>query len=365
MNTKTRSHRYPKPEEYLDTTYYDKSKGLLDIGYQKLRALPSYDYKLITMLMVDFNSLTDLPDMPNLTYLSCEKNKLTRLKYYPKLTYLNAAGNKIARLPKEYQNSKLEWVDLAENGFTLDVMLPKCIRLYLNGNDLKDFDFKYSPSVRYLDVSENKLSRLNGNDKLLELHVQYNNLSKLNSYPNLKHLNAKCNDLISIALLPKIDTMEVSHNKLTEIYQPSLTSLIARKNCLTKLPYHESLTYLDIAHNQITNLVIPNVVSCFINDNPLTYVKGQLTKLEQITLDYSTYRMLYPQIKARIIALENTVIADKLDMFDDAIIARLEECKLGWHEPVIRSIAKRLNKPFESIKESYYSSLVIVISLST
>lgn len=363
MNTKPRSHRFPRENEYLDTTYYDKSTGLLDIGYQKLRELPSFNYSVLTMLMVDFNALTSLPVMPNLTYLSCQKNRLTGLPYYPKLVYLNASDNRISRLPAEYKRSKLEWVDMGSNGFTLDVLLPNCSRLYLSDNGLKAFDFSLVPQVKYLDLSDNRLTSLADHSSLLELHVQCNQLTKLGNYPRLKHLNASRNSIITMSQLPSIDTMDVSYNRLTVIHQPTLTSLIAHHNRLDKLSPHDSLTYLNVAHNKLTSIVVPSRVdSAFINGNRICSLKGELHCLAEITLDYSAYRIIYPKVSSKIVNVQDTVIPEKLNL-DETSIAMLEQCKLGRHEPIIKRVAARLSKPFDVIKQMYYDALVITVNL--
>lgn len=369
MNTRKRSHRYPLPDEYQQT-YYDPKMGLLDCGYQKLRALNGYPFEEIRVLMIDFNSLTELPALPQLEYLHCRKNKLTSIPYYPRLKYLSAPQNRITRLDPRYSNNKLEWVDLSANEFVFDIPLPHCTDLYLSENNLRAFDFQLVPKIKVLDLSYNALTSLADHPAIRELHIQGNLLSNLGRYDNLVHLNASENLISKMETLPRIDTLNISHNSLKQIHQPSLTSLIACHNHLESFKSPANLTHLDISHNKIQRISVTKyVVSAFIHDNAIVDIRGDYHSLKEITMDYSTYRLVYPRLRSSIIKFSDTVLPDKLNMIDlttkkaqQAYLA-LEKCRLGKHESVLANASKLLNVPYDKVKEWYYGSLRITLHL--
>lgn len=369
MNTRKRSHRYPLPDEYQQS-YYDSKIGLLDCGYQKLRSLEGYPFEEIRVLMVDFNALTQLPALPKLEYLYCRKNRLSDLPYYPQLKYLSAPQNQIRRLDPRYANNKLEWVDLSANEFVLDVSLPHCTDLYLAENNLKTFDFSLVPAIKILDLSYNALSSLADHSRIRELHVQGNLLVSLGKYDNLAHLNASENLISRMELLPCLDTLNISHNSLKRIHQPSLTSLIACHNHLESFQSPPNLAHLDISHNKIRTISISRrVVSAFVHDNVIVDIRGDYHDLKEITMDYATYRLIYPRLKANIRQFSDTVLPDKLSMIDlttkkaqQAYLA-LEKCRLGKHENVLANASKLLNVPYDKVKEWYYGALRITLHL--
>lgn len=348
MSTRKRSHRFPFPDEYQDTTHYDPKNGILDLGYQRLRSIKSFPFNTIVKLFVDYNDLTYLPDLPNLEYLSCKGNRLRAIPNCPKLVWLSAAENKITSITSKSLTS----IDLSHNPFQLSY-LPKCSSLFLERTNITTIDLSLVPAIRILDLSNNKLTLLQDHIKLEELHIKNNRLTKLGMYPNLLHLDASGNRISSMQTYPKIDTMNVCHNKLTEIAQASLTSLIASFNQLKQIDT-PNLTYLDVSNNQINKIIIPRkTISAFIYDNPLTHISGHLTYLKEITVDHNGYKLL----NVKPLRVMSVVIESKLP----DIALGLVDCN-GDME-IIKSVAKSAGVSVSTMKKWYYSALRITIQL--
>lgn len=367
---RVRAHKYPDEGKYVDTTYYDPSKEWLDLGYQNLRSLPMiWDFRNIRSLLIDFNNLVQLPEMPSLEHLSCQHNKLITIPFYPNLKHANLSENCITKLPSSYSSSKLEWLDISKNNFRLTTSLPHCASLFASSNDLSTFDLSLIPKIRYLDLSENRLVSLDSHNGLIELHISKNHLSKINNYPNLKHLDASYNRLTHINLLPKIEALTIDHNLLTDIDQPNLTSLIANHNKIQSYESSGRLTYLDLSQNCINSLVLGDKIeSAFVQDNRIQQIVGRGRCLEEITLDYDCYRLIYERIKERVLHLESVVMTNRLETmmrFNTKIelkaLSMFESCKLGRHQETLTKISELLKLDFNQIKDYYYRSLLLVI----
>lgn len=365
-----RSHRFPKKGEYVDSTKYNKKDQTLDIGYQLLREVPAkYDYSMISTLFVDYNKITSLPEMPRLIKLSCKGNCLIDLPYFPSIRHCNVANNMIKRLPPQYTSSKLEWLDISGNGFKLNVTLPRCTNLYITDNNLQTINLGYVPHIKYLDLSNNVLRTLSDCSTLLELHAKNNKLDTIGRYDSVQHLDVSNNRLTVLHDYPSLVTLNVEGNNLTEINQPTIDSLIAKGNKLTKYHCPRRLEYLDLSNNMVQDITLSSrVVSAYIDNNPLKQISGHYDSLQEISLEYSTYRIIYESIKNKIVNVDSLMVKSRLrPLFGSniAVYEAIADCTLGKHEEQLRRVAKIMNKSLSDVKARYYKSLVLTITLSS
>ncbi|HTA63328.1 MAG TPA: T9SS type A sorting domain-containing protein [Bacteroidia bacterium] len=176
----------------------------------------------LTYLDCGFNTLTNLPTLPNsLTYLDCNNNSITSLPALPSsLTYLACYTNSLTTLPS-LPNS-LNTLDCDNNSLTTLPSLPNSL------NTL----YCYNNSLTILPVLPNSLTYL-GCDN--------NSLTNLPALPNLlKTLYCYSNSLTSLPALPdSLTTLGCDHNNIT---------------CFPTFPNSITTFYID-----------PNPYNCFPN----------------------------------------------------------------------------------------------------
>lgn len=339
---RARSHRYPSPEKddiYTDTTYYHKEDKYLDVAFQRLKIFNPKMYpelSSVKKLFIDHNNLKTLPEpksMPNLEELTCSVNNLVSIPFYPNLTFLNIAHNNITDC-SAYNGTMIEHFDCSYNpSIKLNFTLPSCKQLYINDCGLESIDLDLYPNINYLDCSNNKLTKISGGTKLIELHIQYNLIKELPEFPSIVRINADHNLIKELRIYPDLVNISVAYNQLIKIpAQPSLRKLIANNNMITDIGKMSKLELIDLAYNKLTVFTLPEKLEYVsLQFNPLT--KLELTdcnveNLKELQINFETYKYIYANYYHKIDAVNVQTNKEKLEMmlkklnkiFDDRMI---------------------------------------------
>lgn len=134
--------------------------------------------------------------------------------------------------------------------FTLDDMFPNLKWLDVSNNKFSDFPAFKVPALEYLDISFNKLEKVNegwtGHEKLRVIKSVENKFKSLNAFKNL----------------PKLEELYLANNAISVFggweNLPALRKLHLRKNKIEKinteedLPDLPALEYLNLRNNKIS-----------------------------------------------------------------------------------------------------------------
>lgn len=302
---RARSHRYPDPEAFIDTTYYHPEEEYLDVGYQYLKVFRPSSYpelSKIKKLFIDHNRLTTLPDpslLSCLNELTCSANRLSSVPFYPRLTFLSMAGNNIKDL-SSYHQSHLKYLDASFNKhFRFDIHLPCCEQLYLTDCKLTKLDLNLTPKLQLLDVSNNQITHLVGGIGLIELDIQNNKISEIDYYPKLKRLVADNNKLTKLPTYPQLVSVSISSNHLVAIpSQPLLRKLIANNNDITEIGDMPSLELCDLSHNSLKEIKLLSGTLKYLSlhFNPIKDLElsdSILRYIKELRINFDTYQSIY------------------------------------------------------------------------
>jgi len=406
---RVRSHMYPDYlDYYVDTTYYDDENKQYDLGYQRLRKLeltryPQFQY--VKKLIIHHNNLKQLPDpsfLPYLEELTCSHNELTSIPFYPNLTYLNISNNMIKQCDA-YHYSNLYYFDCSNNdNFRLNICLPKCIHLYISDNNLSELNLQLLPSLRYLDCGQNRLTKLDDSDTLVELDVQHNHLKKLGRWPKLQVLMADYNDIKLLSSYSNLIYASISHNQLFEIRnQPHIQKLIANNNKIRSIGSLPEAILLDLSGNQLSEINLCDklqTVSLHFNPmNSLNLDPVLLNHIKKIQVNYPTYQYMYPKYYDHIKGIQMQTHSDILKHYletsgsTDSLLydyllrkynkisfrdREIELFRLAmnifwyWSKPTWAKTVKDLVQSEEfkhvwkNIKRLYYKTLIVTIYLN-
>lgn len=323
---KARSHRFPDPENYIDTTYYNEEEEYLDIGYQLLKIFDVNRYtqlSYIKKLFIDHNYISILPDknyLPLLEELTCSSNKLTKIPTYPKLIFLNFAENNVSDI-SNYNNSNITYLDASFNkNIVINFILPKCKQLYITDCTIKFIDFNNFPNLEIFDGSNNMITKINFGSNLIEMNIQNNKISELVTYPKLKRLMADYNEISILNTLPELLSVTISYNQLTKIeYQPMLGKLIANNNKLSIIGDMPKLELVDISYNKINTFIVPlNVEYLSAQFNPITKLvlsENTLKCIKELQVNFETYRYIYDKYYKNFDSVNVQMNVDKLKQY--------------------------------------------------
>lgn len=301
-----RSHKFPKDDSYICTTYYDKHDKYLDLGFQRLKNLnpklyPEFSY--LKILLVDNNCLNHLPDpscLPNIKELSCAYNLLINIPYYPNLIKLNLSHNKVLECD-QYNHMLLESLDCSYNEhFRLPSYLPECRYLYTRNILSKKINILNYPKLEFLDCGNNEIGEILGGEKLIEVCAENNKLTCLPEWPNLLRLMVDYNDLTSLESYPNIIYIEISHNKLKKIgAQLVLKQIIAHNNFIESIGKMPLLEIGDFSFNKISDFILPNkILNISLHFNPMKNLilhSNILNNIHNLQINYNTYNNIYKQ----------------------------------------------------------------------
>ncbi len=176
----------------------------------------------------------------NITKLRIDSNQLTEFVFPPNIKHLDISGNKIKKL----QNFPLSLltINCGNNMLTeLPTINENLIDLTCNLNGLNELP-KLPDTLRLLDASDNLLNNITQlPNNLRDLFLNGNLLSEINALPeHLNDLNLDENQFVELPYLPtELKTLCIKKNLLKEI-NPSEIPL--------------SITHLDISHNKLIKI---------------------------------------------------------------------------------------------------------------
>jgi Leucine-rich repeat (LRR) protein len=396
--TRTRSHRFPNPNDgYVDTTYYNVDEYYLDVAYQKLKRFVPNNYgylQKLRKLYIDQNLLLELPpakQLPFLQDLSCANNKISVIPFYPNMQILNISSNNVTNLSK-YALSNLKYLDASYNvGLNINFSLPKLTQLYINDNQINDIKLQYFPILRLFDCSTNSITNIGNSETLVELNFQHNNVSQIGDMPNLTRMFADNNDLKKINSYPRLLTLTISNNLLSSVPTlKRLTKLVANNNSICKIGHMNNLQIMDLSNNNLTKIHIPShseyvylyqnsLVPFNINDNALA-------SLREMHVDYKTYCQICDKYETFFVAIDVQISNDELkiqlgrlkQIFDIQILGymtkQFHQIKFNDRDNDLINISKNIRKMISgsdnddlqknilrSLTKIYYKCLLIKI----
>ena len=343
---------------------FDPLAGTLDLGYRGLRRFSPEEYfsdagrSLRTLqpadgavhlrkLLITNNSLTELPSgesMPYLEYLDVSYNSLTQIPFYPRLVDLIASHNQIRRLDEYRGTATLSILDLSNNPLR-SVPVINLSELYLDGTPIDFLSLEEYPGLQCLTMRESKIRTLGGTSELVDLDVSG---TALDSLPSLRHMQYLKIDRTAIASLPILPSLlqlscedaplksvrnaslthlwgsksitEVTCPRLTHLYLSGCTSLrldaprlieLEAIDCsILTLPRLDHLETLDLSHGGVQELILPDSIYLLsVRHNPLRrlsfyHIEGSTRReLYTLTMDWSTYRNVWKDIKIRALNL--------------------------------------------------------------
>lgn len=343
----SRPSRYPdQAGGYQDITHYSSQSKELDISYQKLKRIdPSHHrvFARLTALYLDHNSLTSLPPpelLPNLQDLDCTSNQILEIPLYPSLQRLVARENCLKSCTN-YDASSLTYFDVSYNpGFRFEIHLPHCQYLIATDCQMTTFDLSLVTRIKYLDLSSNRIKRINGQSSLLELAITDNKMTELPETPNLICLFASKNRLTQVPELPHLTTLEISYNLLTHLPSyPSLTRLSADHNMIEKVGSYPRLKEIDLSHNAIPSFTIPDrAVHVSLYYNPLAELEiptAAQQSLKELKIPFKAYQLVYHQYYESYDSISAVAGRERLHTF----MSRLSP---PYSEKAVKKMLKRL-----------------------
>lgn len=174
---------------------------------------------------------TCLKELQNLIHLELQRNKIKNVgifcmeESFQSLMYLDLSQNKFSEFPN-FTLPKLEYLDISNN------KLEKVNEAWLG-----------HPNLKVLNVADNKFKTLTpfkNCPKLQELYAQNNSVSQLAGYeglPSLKVLNLRHNRIESIGEelpeLPALETINLRTNKIPDM--ENIFRLLAQFNTIKNI----------------------------------------------------------------------------------------------------------------------------------
>lgn len=278
---------------------------------------------------IGITTLLAIGHLTSLEYVDCSMNKLSTLnglKDCVNLKYLKCYGNKITNLKALRKCSKLVELNCSYNRLkTLEGLAPSLKIIDCNFNDLVRI-CSVGDQLIAINVSDNKLSSLDGIEKcvnLQELYCSNNKLESLGGLKNCKELKVlycdfnKLNSLHDLEKCTQLQTLICEHNDLITLdletntrlqildcSQNNLIHLQGLKNC-------RELFWLNCELNQLTSLHgLENslLYELYCSDNKLKNLIPITTTSVRAVYDYNDYEPITDQEQS---------LLDRLDMCQD------------------------------------------------
>ena len=264
----------------------------LDISNNQLTVLPKEIEKLVdcSIFLASGNRLAEVPlelvSLP-LKALHLGNNALCQvpdgIAACSSLVELVLSGNRLQTVPQDIARlANLEVLDLCKNQLrALPTLPPRLLRLKAGENALSDLAKMELPRLQELDVSKNKISRIDAHAlaslrKLVTLKLDENALSQLPAFPadaSLDCLSAAFNALIelpaSLCGCARLSVVLVHNNQLQ-----TLPEGMADLRCLNTL---------DVSNNNLGQLplglgLLPALKRINVQGNPLKSLPPQVLR---------------------------------------------------------------------------------------
>ncbi|XP_035693581.1 malignant fibrous histiocytoma-amplified sequence 1 homolog [Branchiostoma floridae] len=283
------------------------------------------NFRSVKNFNVSYNSIEEIPyeilEMENLEAFSCNHNKTVRWLEPSagkkkvsafSLVFLDLSNNLLQEVPKCLKElGNLSEVNLSHNKIGANMSkrmislqlaelfyLPCLSTLLLMNNNIKSLPVlemaRVSPSMEYIDISNNKLSNVAEALLLLRslkaLLLSHNKIKKL-------PVDLDLNDLS-----PTLCVVDLSHNKLEDLplalcFLRSLKKLYLKQNNIRTISENvkscKSLAILDVSHNWLREIPshvisLPNLVEIRASHNHINSVsslqKNEVNVIEMIAL---------------------------------------------------------------------------------
>lgn len=232
----------------------------------------------------------------------------------------------------------LEELEIQENFKLIDVIisnLPKLKKLDLYDNKLKTFSIKTSKNVRFLDLSENKLTNVQLDlPELVELDLSHNRLASVDlKLPKIEELELSGNDMKNITLenFPQLKKLMLDFNNLKTV-------------CLINM---NNLEELELGENYLAQVDISN----FPRLKTLGLYDNNLKEFEIKNFHYLEELELSENPLAKI-QLENLPNLKKLEIKN----CKLKKCSLT-NFPELKLLDLNSNKNLTEVNFSGLASL--------
>ncbi|CBY24981.1 unnamed protein product [Oikopleura dioica] len=278
--------------------------------------------------------------LENLEVLSINNNNISKVKVTvfannKALQSLSLSGNKLKELPQFLlkQQAKLKHLDLSGNSLGESGM---DLAIYIKGSRLESLNFSNNA------ISEITDDILYEQDQLIYLDLSNNEISALPYDPlngpwkytkSLKILNVSSNkisklDASAFGKLSKLEELNLENNKIETIFDNSFRGL-------------ENLRIINLARNAITN-ELRNIANSIVNLSSITTIDLRQNALRRITRSTFTSLDQIDSIDLR----GNPLIEIDFEAFDDRALRALKidsqdflcDCNLIWFTSIINKI---------------------------
>jgi Leucine-rich repeat (LRR) protein len=286
-------------------------------------------YSNLEVISLRFNLLTNLNEInsSSLKYLNVSNNRLQEIDlknaFLPNLEYLDLSQNRLISIKNEsfLNMDKLKHLNLSNNKLDLESEFNNVSYFHgkslletldLSFNEIKYLDsnltFQYLNSLKYLNLSNNKLNSLNAYVfgflyNLSDLHLASNNISFINgrcffNLRNLKKLILNNNQINSIDFLQlnkndlyNLEYLDLEENKIALINETHFQSYVylfhlnLNSNPIQSIHENTVRTFL----SSLITLRVSNtkIDSLFLNSNlkelDLSFLNASISNIEQLT----------------------------------------------------------------------------------
>lgn len=234
---------------YLSDNYITDLSPLS--GLQKLKTLDLGNNNISRLL--------DISSLKKLQYLNISDNLVNELPIifsdFSELLYLDISGNNISSLSVVKNIKKIQYLNISDNKISSGDLndlrnLSGLLELYATNCSLTNVTGINSTSIQVLDISNNKISRLQETSypKLQVLNANENDISDLSSLQNsnqLRKLYLNYNPLVEIASIKNITSIKELHMSCCNLKDSDM-DIIKR---------FSNLETLNVSFNELTNLL--------------------------------------------------------------------------------------------------------------
>ena len=200
---------------------------------------------------------------------------------------------------KECIDNGSKLLDLSHLGLTNETHIQKLVEdnpkiienidhMFFNGNELKSLpSLKKFKKLITLDISHNKLSEIPELPvSIIEVNCGYNNVRsiKIDNLTNLQRLNCQGNKITSISGSSSLKNLICNQNRMTYIINyEQLEKLSCRLNQLTAIDVYDKLIYLDCKKNNIVSIgCSPKLETIYCDYNNVSELPSDLPMINSI-----------------------------------------------------------------------------------
>jgi hypothetical protein len=240
-----------------------------NININNVKDLPT-NFKQSTIISRVNDCCNDNNTTLDLSHLELDTiNFETLSKHIYKIKYLFLSNNLLKTIDLSLFNNLIV-IDLSNNKLKNIPTLPKMIEeLVIHDNQIENEELYKYECLKRLNISSNKLTKINPIKSLELLICDDNSIKCIQSFPKLKKLTCERNCITDIIDCPNLEILECNDNKLVslsnltkliELYCnnnkiislsnfPMINILYCIKNCMTVIEYYPALIELACDYN--------------------------------------------------------------------------------------------------------------------